>query len=116
MRTSSARQACTLEKAANPYDVQLGLYHVGTKVAAGHAVSSRETQQSSRKPGSFPCLGHVPLTFARNDLSQVVQAFAGSTIKGTRSGMFASTRAFSCKTEVLNEVRVATERERPVAL
>ncbi len=35
-------------------------------------------------------------TFARNDCSQAVQALAGSTMKGTRPGLFASTSAFSC--------------------
>lgn len=54
-------------------------------------------------------LGLLPLTFAKNDLSQVVHAFAGSTIKGTRSGILARTKAFSCEAEILDEVRGVTK-------
>lgn len=52
---------------------------------------------------------YVPLTFARKDLSQAVQAFAGSTMKGTRLGPLANTRAFSCG-EQKNTERVEQNR------
>lgn len=35
-------------------------------------------------------------TFAKNDFNQAVHALAGSTMNGTRPGLFANTRAFSC--------------------
>lgn len=105
VRVNIAQQEHTLAKGAQSIRSTVG--HVGTNVAARQVVSSRETQNRSRAPYPFPFLGEMPLTFARNALSQVVHAFAGSTIKGTRSGIFASTRAFSCEAEVLGEVRAA---------
>ena len=101
-------QAFSQEQLIHPYDQYEDR---SLRMSLHDTFSARETHCHIPMHPVHPSFcGHYPPTFAKNDLSQVVHAFAGSTIKGTLSGIFARTKAFSCELEIPVEVRYDTGR------